>query len=106
MIFFAISSTSIHVRSIKKYNERIENGLSPVDAYYPYEPMRDYLLMGLRLMRGVDLEAFHSRFGVPLLEAFETLKVPLENGLLKIEDNRLCFTRKGLFLGNEVFMTL
>ncbi|MGM0435983.1 MAG: radical SAM family heme chaperone HemW, partial [Bacillota bacterium] len=95
-----------NVRSIKKYNERIENENSPVMDQYPYEPMKDYLLMGLRLMKGVDMDAFERRFGVPLLEAFEVLRTPLENGLLEIENGHIRFTQRGLFLGNEVFMKL
>ncbi len=95
-----------NVKSIKKYNERIENGEYPVMEHYPLEPMKDALLMGLRLMNGVDMDWFENRFGVSLLEAFEMLHESLENGLLEIEKGHLKFTRKGLFLGNEVFMKL
>ncbi len=95
-----------NVRSIKKYNERIENAHSPIADHYPYEPMRDFLLMGLRLMRGIDMKAFEKRFDVEVFDAFPPLRDCVESGLLKQEDGRLKFTHKGLFLGNEVFMKL
>lgn len=95
-----------NVRSIRKYTNRMEAGESPVDSTYPYEPMRDYLLMGLRLTEGVSLEAFEHRFGLPLLKAYPSLREDLGNGLLKIEDGHIRFTGRGIALGNTIFMKL
>jgi len=95
-----------NVRRIKEYNERMESDLSPIEAYYPYEPMRDFLLMGMRRIEGIELSEFKARFGVEVLEAFPQLKESLDQGLIHLDSHRLNFTYKGLFLGNEVFMKL
>lgn len=95
-----------NVRSIKHYIERMEAGHSPVASIYPMEPMRDFLLMGLRLTEGVSLDTFERRFSRRILEAYPELREDLETGLLKIKDGHIRFTERGIALGNSVFMKL
>jgi oxygen-independent coproporphyrinogen-3 oxidase len=69
--------------------------------------MVDALVLGLRLIEGVDLASFRDRFGVDALDAFsEQLDVPLSARLVEAVDGRLRLTERGLLLSNEVFVRL
>ncbi len=93
-----------NIRSVKRYIESVASRGMPENTSYPYEPLRDYLLMGLRLLEGVSLDAIKERFDVDLLEHYPKLNPMLEQGFLTIEQNHLKFTRRGLLLGNDVFV--
>jgi oxygen-independent coproporphyrinogen III oxidase len=67
----------------------------------------DAMILGLRLMEGVSLTEFATRFGVtveatfgPVIERYTRL------GLLDTVDGRLRLTDRGLLLSNEVFTEL
>ena len=65
------------------------------------------IFLGLRLMRGMDLNSYRARFGTNLREQFngelDRLQVA---GLIEIDDERLKLTARGALLSNEVFATL
>ncbi len=93
-----------NIRSVKKYTDAmLEKGLKArID--YPYQPIHDTLLMGLRMKEGVNVTAFESTFGVHPLTRFPGLKDRLEEGLIRIENDQLQLTDKGLFFANNVWM--
>jgi oxygen-independent coproporphyrinogen III oxidase len=64
----------------------------------------EFVFLGLRLTSGVDLEAYRTRFGVDLLEKYETdLGGLTEAGLVTAVDGYLRLTRRGMLFSNEVF---
>jgi oxygen-independent coproporphyrinogen-3 oxidase len=69
------------------------------------EAMSDTVITQLRLLQeGLDLDAFQSRFGQSLDDAFDgTVSQLVEWGLLMVGNGRLRLTRKGRFLSNQVF---
>jgi len=97
------SSRYANIRSAKKYIEAVQKDGTGIDCYYPYEAKRDYLLMGLRLLEGINLDDFEKRFNQSIFDAYPSLDQALSQGLLEKKGSYLRFTRKGLFLGNEVF---
>ena len=67
----------------------------------------DALILGLRLLEGVDEAAFEARFGVALREAFGPAIARHEGlGLLERSGGRLRLSDRGLLLANEVFADL
>ena len=67
----------------------------------------DAMILGLRLLEGVSIPGFASRFGVALEEAFgEALERHITLGLLERDGERLRLTARGLLLANEVFVDL
>lgn len=67
--------------------------------------MKEFMLLGLRLVDGVCLKEFKDRYGVCLDEVFGEKINRLISGKLLIEgDGALKLTAKGLDLANEVFM--
>jgi len=67
----------------------------------------DAMILGLRLMRGVDMSNFTARFGVSPDAAFGPAIAKHEAlGLLERAEGRLRLTERGLLLSNEVFVDL
>lgn len=63
----------------------------------------DYLIFGLRLTQGVNLNDFKARFAEDVFELFPELNLRKEQGLIEINNNYLKLTEKGLSFGNLVY---
>jgi oxygen-independent coproporphyrinogen-3 oxidase len=97
---------SSNYRSFNKYlaqpltNESEE----PIDARIALE---EAIMLGLRLRKGVNLEALKTNFGYDLLkEKARDIKTFLEEDLLALSDSWLSVTRKGLPISNSVISRL
>lgn len=67
----------------------------------------DAMILGLRLMSGVDLAGFAARFGASADDAFGPAIAKHEAlGLLERVEGRLRLTDRGLLLSNEVFVDI
>ncbi len=67
----------------------------------------DAMILGLRLLDGVDRAAFAAQWGVDPHDAFGgALRRHLQLGLLEERDGRIRLTDRGLLLANEVFVDL
>ncbi|HEY5838447.1 MAG TPA: hypothetical protein VIT19_05375, partial [Pyrinomonadaceae bacterium] len=65
------------------------------------------IFLGLRLMRGIDLNSYRARFGTNLREQFNGELDRLKTaGLVAIDEERLKLTTRGALLSNEVFAAL
>ena len=69
------------------------------------EGMADTVITQLRLLQeGLDLTQFQAKFGCSLMDVYaDEIKKLLSWGLLQRTDGRLCLTKKGRFLSNQVF---
>jgi len=70
---------------------------------YEVEPLREELIMGLRLLDGVNIISINKKYSVDLLNLYPKINDYVDKELLKIENDQLYFTRKGLMLGNIIF---
>ena len=71
------------------------------------ETRSESIFLGLRLMRGIDLQAYESRFGKNLREEYNGELDRLRTaGLIEIEGELLKLTMRGALLSNEVFAAL
>ena len=67
------------------------------------EKLGDALFTGLRLCRGIDLDALSARYGVDVWERFGgRLAYFCQSGVLLREKGQLRLTRRGMLLANEV----
>ncbi len=65
--------------------------------------MEEFMFLGLRMINGVSRKEFLIRFGVSMEEVYEaSLRKMVEQGLLKIEGDRVFLTYKGLDVANYV----
>ena len=64
----------------------------------------DHLLFKLRMTQGIDLNMVKSKYKDDIFNLYPSLLRFIDDGLLMTEDNHLKLTRRGLQLGNLVFM--
>ena len=65
--------------------------------------MEEYMFLGLRMIRGVSIREFERRFGIPMNRIYETvIRSYIGQGLLKIEQDRLMLTERGIDVSNSV----
>ncbi len=94
-----------HQANTTKYIRMMEEGQFESHLEEPHSPLHDYLLMGLRLIDGLDLNEIKQRFHVSLLDRFPQLLQHQKDGLIDIQDNRIKLSKTGILLGNVVFST-
>jgi len=68
--------------------------------------MSEYLLVGLRLARGIDGNIFRQTFGVALEEAAPALDAFVERGLLRRQGATVALTDRGLEIADAVITRL
>ena len=97
-------------RDMAKYVELVEKDQSPIverTELTEADARSEAIFLGLRLMRGIDLNSYGARFGTNLREQFngelDRLKA---GGLVELDEDRLKLTTRGALLSNEVFAAL
>ncbi len=66
----------------------------------------EYLILGLRLAAGIDLNDFKARFGMPLEEYAPSVSLLCDHGFLCRKDGRIFFTDRGFFVSNAILAEL
>jgi len=99
-----------NLRDQVKYVEAIENNQSPVaerTELTEADTRSESIFLGMRLMRGIDLEDYRGRFGSDLLTEYDGELARLsEAGLIEVDQSMLRLTKRGALLSNEVFTAL
>ncbi|WP_071460184.1 radical SAM family heme chaperone HemW [Bacillus massilinigeriensis] len=94
---------------LKKYMEPIQEGVFPLIHLHEVtlvEMMEEEMFLGLRKTEGVSLRHFHEKFGKDASVLFRSAISSLTaRGLLECKEERIRLTKKGKFLGNEVFQS-
>ncbi|MEG0473846.1 MAG: radical SAM family heme chaperone HemW, partial [Solibacillus sp.] len=92
---------------IKKYIDIVQSGKRPLLNEHVVtleEKMEEQMFLGLRKSNGVTHEEFESKFPNPMSAYYENIISELvEQQLVQADDVGIRLTRKGRFLGNEVF---
>lgn len=64
----------------------------------------EFIFLGLRLNRGIDLKEYRKRFRTDLADKYSSEIHPLsEAGLIAFTDEKMTLTEKGMLFSNEVF---
>lgn len=98
----------VNHRSTTTWIKRVLAGQSPVaesETLPPEDRAREALVLGLRRMEGVPLDAFAQRFGFAAETLFgkETLQRLIDQGLLTCDQGQLRLTRDGLFVSDSLW---
>lgn len=92
---------------LKKYMGPLDEGVRPVLSTHEvpvHEAMEEEMFLGLRKTAGVSVSGFTAKFGESLEQVYgKILEAEIAKGNLALEDGCLKLTRKGRFVGNEVF---
>lgn len=96
-----------NVRRPDEYARSVAEGRPPVawrEMVGEDTAQEDTVILGLRLLEGVDDAVFVRRFGVSLADVFpDQVRRMTSLGLLRWEGGRLSLTPRGLLLSNQVF---
>ncbi|TCS94778.1 radical SAM family heme chaperone HemW [Hazenella coriacea] len=96
-----------NVKGIKEYIRRVNGGHRPVVESYQVSDQEDrenFMMLGLRLMQGVNKDRFFSLYQQTVDEVFGGQVQQLKKlGLIIEENDNIRLTEKGLLFGNEVF---
>lgn len=68
------------------------------------DKLQDELIFGLRLTKGIYIPYIEKKYNINLLEKYPKILEKIELGLVEIEDNYFKLSKKGMMLGNQVFM--
>ena len=89
--------------NVTKYINNMLNDISEVKVEYDTEPLREELIMGLRLLKGINILDINDKYNIDLLKDYKELDEFIKKDLLILENGYIHFTRHGLMLGNLVF---
>ena len=89
-----------HSRDIDAYlkGESIIIDNEPIGAN---EAMNEYVMLGMRLTKGIDYSEFFTRFGVDFLQKYAKIK-NYSPEFVALDAEGCCFTEKGMFVSNYV----
>ncbi|HEY4554351.1 MAG TPA: radical SAM family heme chaperone HemW [Bacillaceae bacterium] len=94
---------------LKKYMEPLRGDQLPTFDSHEVtqkERMEEEMFLGLRKTAGVSIPLFEDKYGMHPMEVFPTsIKEMEQKELLETENGRIRLTKKGRFLGNEVFQS-
>ena len=96
-------------RDAAKYVQLIEKEQSPLverTGLSGEQARAESIFLGLRLMRGFNLQNYLRRFGNDLRDEYEVELVRLRDaGLIEVDENLIRLTTRGALLSNEVMTT-
>lgn len=92
---------------LKKYMQPLESKEKPImmqkEVTYT-EKMEEEMFLGLRKNKGVSIDTFYERYGQTLHDVYgKELEELIQKDFILIENNYVKLTRRGRFVGNEVF---
>lgn len=91
-------------RDTARYVALVEDGGSAVVEENKIDAASEFVFLGLRLTKGIDLIEYEKLFGINLQEKYgEDLRRMEDLGLIEFSENRLKLTGKGFLFSNEVF---
>lgn len=92
------------------YFEQISNGRLAIEEKEfigKDMEMAEYLILGLRLIEGINCKNFENKFNINIKEVYEkTINKFIKEGLLEENNGNIRLTQKGLDICNIVFMEI
>lgn len=98
-----------NVASLEKYLHAIEAAGREYETEYLDDVTRynEYVMTALRTKRGIALEDLKQLFGAEMMQYCRDMACPyIDSGKLRMEDNRLCLTREGIFVSDGIISSL
>lgn len=96
-----------NIGPINKYIAAINEGNLPILHEYEVtvnEKCEEFMYLGLRKNEGVQFIDFENRYGISMKKMYgETIEKLVEEGLIVEDEKGISLSRKGRFVGNEVF---
>lgn len=96
----------VNVNGVQDYIQATERGLPITDRHVvtKEEAMQDFMMVGLRLLKGVNRQDFSKRYDRELEDVFGmAIEQLLSKQLLERHEDHYRLTEQGVLFGNEVF---
>jgi oxygen-independent coproporphyrinogen-3 oxidase len=98
-----------NIGPIKKYMDAVTAGEFPINSTHEVtatESMEEEMFLGLRKVAGVNKNQFQEKFGVSLEDVYgQVLSKYMENGSIHSNEDAVALTKRGRFIGNEIFQS-
>ena len=92
---------SHYIREIKTLEKAVEFKETPKHR----QIMGETMMLGLRLLKGINLKKFEERFGVPFFNIYGSeISSLLRRKLISIKNNQIALSEKGLYLAESVII--
>lgn len=86
------------------FNDKYENNICIQEIQSDEDVLKEYIMLGLRTMQGVDLKYTYYKFDIDIINKFKYEIQKLERqGLIEINNNYMKLTKKGLDFANLVW---
>lgn len=98
-----------NIQNLEKYIENIENGMPNKNLVLEETldteaKMKEYMLLGLRKINGVNILEFEKKFNIsPIVKFCRELEKLNHEGLIMVIDEKIKLTNKGIDLANLVW---
>lgn len=98
-----------NIKNINTYIENIENeeydkNIILEEEQTKEEQMNEFMILGLRKINGIDINKFYEKFNESLIDKYKTILDKLDKEkLIKINNNKVKLTNKGIDLANIVW---
>jgi oxygen-independent coproporphyrinogen III oxidase len=79
---------------------------TPVATREPRDHMNEVIMVGFRLLEGIDKARFASLFGQTIAEAYPNVAAVIAQGLVEETPTHVRPTQKGIMLNNEILIQL
>ena len=96
-----------NVKNLKKYMDGVRSGHLLFEeelVLTPLEQMQEEMILGLRLVSGINLAGFLTKFGLALMEAFPNVSSLLDQGLLQIKHGFLSIPANKIYVSNTILI--
>lgn len=96
----------MNIKGVNPYTEATKEGLPRMESFEVprEEAMEDFLMVGLRVLKGVSRTHFEEQFGVSMEDMFaKPLHKMLNAGLLEKTGDGYRLSERGILFGNDVF---
>lgn len=93
----------------KDYFEALDNGELPImskTTITKEDEMYEHLMLGFRLLEGISISGFKSRFNIDIFDHFNEINKLVSEDFLFIENDKIKLTRKGLLFNNDLLVRL
>ncbi|BAK81360.1 radical SAM family heme chaperone HemW [Candidatus Arthromitus sp. SFB-rat-Yit] len=95
-----IKDLNKYIRALKQDNKIIYKNIHDNSFI---DNIEEYIMVGLRKIRGISIEDFYSRFNIDFVSRFEkVIEKYKKNGLINVKDGRIFITNDGLMLMNLI----
>ena len=70
------------------------------------EEMDNEIMLGLRLLKGIDIDKFYRKYQISLMDSYPKVKNLIKEGLLILEDNHLKIPEKYIYIMDSIVIKI